>query len=412
MRITSVTISAVTLLAAIWLPTPALAQSPGNFSTLSTTGAATLNGDVLMCSGHPWLDVRCPGNAGGALGDGAHDDTAAIQAAINTGVANNWPVHIPSGTYKITSRVTVDYAGQSGKGFRLISEGATLDGRTIASGDVLRVECSGGTPLSPANCFYFRAEGTLFINASTPDYAVRIGKPDFSDAHNSIKLDHLVVNNASTASAAGALQLNYVLDSDIFAIADSAGGAAGLALEQVQFSRISGAGTAAATGGTALLLENGFNFANTVFAFDKEASPTCLGITFPHDGQNSFVSPYFACATAVNATASNRNVLINPTYAGSVVNRGPQSTGIQIVGTGNREQWQFPSAASYTAAGIDDKTVLSSFNAPGVSLAVTLPAPAAVGAGWSMGLRPITARVSPSPRRRAISCPAARRSLP
>jgi hypothetical protein len=260
-----------------------------------------------------------------------------------------------------------------------------LDGRTIASGDVLRVECSGGTPLSPANCFYFRAEGTLFINASTPDYAVRIGKPDFSDAHNSIKLDHLVVNNASTASAAGALQLNYVLDSDIFAIADSAGGAAGLALEQVQFSRISGAGTAAATGGTALLLENGFNFANTVFAFDMEASPTCLGITFPHDGQNSFVSPYFACATAVNATASNRNVLINPTYAGSVVNRGPQSTGIQIVGTGNREQWQFPSAASYTAAGIDDKTVLSSFNAPGVSLAVTLPAPAAVGAGWSMG---------------------------
>ena len=385
MRIASVTISAVTLLAAIWLPTPALAQSPGNFSTLSTTGTATLNGDVLMCSGHPWLDARCPGNAGGAVGDGTHDDTAAIQAAVNTGVANNWPVYIPSGTYKITSRITVDYAGQSGQGFRLISGGATLDGRTIASGDVLRVQCSGGTPASPANCFYFRAKGTLFVNASTPDYAVRIGKPDFSDAHNSIKLDHLVVNNASTASAAGALQLNYVLDSDIFAIADSAGGAAGLALEQVQFSRISGAGTAAATGGTALLLENGFNFANTVFAFDMEASPTCLGITFPHDGQNSFVSPYFACATAVNATASNRNVLINPTYAGSVVNRGPQSTGIQIVGSGNREQWQFPSAASYTAAGIDDKTVLSSFNAPGASLAVTLPAPAAVGAGWSMG---------------------------
>ena len=367
------------------LLSPALAQSPGNFSTLSTTGAATLNGDVLMCSGQPWFDVRCPTNAGGAVGDGSHDDTAAIQAAVNTGAANNWPVHIPSGAYKITTRITVDYAGQSGKGFRLISEGATLDGRTITSGDVLRVQCSGGTPSSPANCFYFRAEGTLFVNASTPDYAVRIGKPDFSDAHNSIKLDHLVVNNASTVSAAGALQLNYVLDSDIFAVADAAGGAAGLALEQVQFSRISGAGTAAATGGTALLLENGFNFANTIFAFDMEASPICLGITFPHDGQNSFVSPYFACTTAVNATASNRNVLINPTYAGSVVNRGPQSTGIQIVGTGNREAWQFPSAATYTAAGIDDKTVLSSFNTPGMSLAVTLPSPSAVGAGWSMG---------------------------
>ena len=28
---------------------PSLAQSPGNFSSLSATGAATLTGDVLMC---------------------------------------------------------------------------------------------------------------------------------------------------------------------------------------------------------------------------------------------------------------------------------------------------------------------------------------------------------------------------
>src|SRR5438552_8013569 len=329
MRLTNVIASAVTLIALLipapWLLTPAEAQSPGNFSTLSATGTATLNGDVLMCSGHPWLDVRC----NGAIGDGAHDDTAAIQTAINTAIASNWPVHIPSGTYKITSRITIDYAGQSGKGFRLISHGATLDGHTISSGDVLRVECSGGTPASPANCFYFRQEGTLFVNAGTPDYAVRIGNADFADAHNSLKLDHLIVNNASTASTAGGLQLNYVLDSDIFAIADSAGGAAGLALEQTQFSRLSAAGSANGTGGTALLVENGFNFANTVFAFDMEASPTCLGITFPHDGQNSFISPYFACPTAVNATASNRNLPINPSHAGSAVTRRPQPTAIQ-----------------------------------------------------------------------------------
>jgi hypothetical protein len=363
----------------------ALAQSPGNFSTLSATGTATLNGDVLMCSGRPWLDVRCPSMSGGAVGDGSHDDTSAIQTAINTAVTNNWPVNIPAGTYKVTSRITIDYAGQAGNGFRLISHGATLDGRTIASGAVLQIQCSGGTPSSPANCFYFRQEGTLFVTANTPGYAVRVGLADFSDAHNSLKLDHLVVNNASTASAAGGLQLNYVLDSDIFAVADSAGGAAGIALEQTQFSRISGAGSASGTGGTALLFEQGYNFANTIFAFDMENAPTCLGITFNHDGQNSFVSPYFACTTAVNATASTRNVLINPTYAGNVVNRGPQSTGIQIVGTGSWAQWQFPAAATYTAGGIDDKTMLSSFNAPGASLAVTLPIPSAVGAGWSMG---------------------------
>jgi hypothetical protein len=365
--------------------TAASAQSPGSFSTLSATGTATLGGDVLACSGRPWIDVRCPSMSGGALGDDSHDDTGAIQTTINTAVANNWPVHIPAGNYKVTSGLTIDYAGQAAKGFRLISEGARLDGRTVASGPVLQVQCSGGTVPSPTGCFYFKEEGALFVDADTPAYAAVIGKADFSDAHNSIKIDHLIVSNTSTASTAGALQLNYVLNADIYAVADSAGGAAGLALEQTQFSRISGAGTAAGTGGAAMLLENGFNFANTIFAFDFEESPTCLSITFSHDGQNTFVSPYFACTTAVNATASTRNLLINPTYAGSVVNRGPQSTGIQVIGTGSWTAWQFPAAATYTASGVDDRTAISSFNAPGASMAVTLPDPAAVGAGWRMG---------------------------
>jgi hypothetical protein len=386
MQLARVLAFGVALVPSAWHLPAAMAQSAGNFSTLSTTGTATLNGDVLMCSGHPWLDVRCPSLAGGAVGDGSHDDTAALQAAINAAVASNVPVHLPAGTYKVTAKLTIDYAGQAASGFRLISQGATIDGRTIAAGPVLQVQCSGGAPGSPTGCFYLRQEGRLFVNADTPAYAVVIGKPDFSDAHNSLKLDHLVVNNASTAATAGGLQLNYVLDAEIFAVAVTAGGAAGLALEQTQFSRLSGAASASGSGGTALLLEQGYNYANTIFAFDMEVSPTCLGITFNHDGMNSFISPYFACTTAVNATASARNVLVNPTYAGSVVNRGPQSAGIQVVGSGNWTRWQFPAAASYTAAPIDDRTVLSSYNAPGSSLAVTLPAPAVAGAGWSIGL--------------------------
>ena len=103
------------------------AQSPGNFSTLSTTGTATMGGDALMCSGRPWIDVRC----NGAVGDGSHDDTTAINTTISTAIANNWPVHISAGTYKVTSPISIDYAGQAGKGFRLISEAATIDGRAI-----------------------------------------------------------------------------------------------------------------------------------------------------------------------------------------------------------------------------------------------------------------------------------------
>jgi hypothetical protein len=363
----------------------ALAQSEGSFSTLSATGTAILSGDVLMCSGQPWIDVKCPGMAGGAVGDGIADDTAALQATIDAAITNNWPVHIPAGTYKVTEQLTVDYAGQASQGFRLISRGATIDGSGIAAGPVLQVQCSGGITGAPADCFYFKQEGLLFVFADTPDYAVVIGKPDFSDAHNTIKLDHLNVNNANTSSAAGGCQFNYVLDSDLWAACVSAGGAAGLAFAQTQFSRISGSGTAQGTGGRGLVLENGFNYANIFFALDLEESPTCLSITTPHDGQNTFVSPYFACNTAISATASKRNVLINPTYAGNVVNRGPQSTGIEIIGSGNWARWQFPTNATYTAAPIDDSTVVSSFNAPGAALAVTIPAADSIYAGWSMG---------------------------
>jgi hypothetical protein len=362
------------------LPRPSFAQSPGNFSTLSTTGAATLGGDVLMCSGRPWIDVRC----NGAIGNDSHDDTSAIQNTINSAVTNDWPVHIPAGTYKVTSELTIDYAGQASNGFRIISQGAVIDGRAIAAGPVLQIQCGGGTPTSPTGCFYFKEEGSLFVNASTPAYAVVFGQANFADAHNSAKIDHLIVNNSSGNAAAGGCQFNYVLDSDIFAVCDTAGGAAGMAFEQLQFSRVSGAGTAAAAGGRGVVLENGYNFSNTFSGLDLEASPTCLSITFNHNGLNTFVSPYFDCTTAIAATASIGNTLINPNYGGNVVNYGPNSVGVSVQGTGSRLQWMFPSAASYTAAPIDDSMAISSFNTPGTSMTVTLPPIASVNPGWSM----------------------------
>jgi hypothetical protein len=337
-------------------------------------------GDTLMCSGRPWIDVMC----NGADPTDTADSTSAIQTTINTAIANGWPVHFPAGTYKVASTITADYASHATTGFRIISEGATLDG-TGAAGTVLQVQCGGGTPSNPTRCFYFREEGTLFVNGNAGAYTVVVGKTDFSDQHNSLKIDHLIVNNASVAAASGGCQFNAIFDSDIYAVCVAAGGAAGLAFEETQFSRISGAGTAAGTGGRSLVLENGFDFSNVFFALDLEVSPTCLSITTPHDGQNTFVSPYFNCTTAVNATASTRNVLINPNYGGNTVNFGPQSAGITVIGNGSRAKWQFPAVATYTPAVVDDGMQLSSFNAPGASMTVTLPAPASLNTGWSMG---------------------------
>src|SRR5262249_50102305 len=252
----------------------------------------------------------------------------------------------------------------------------------IPSGPVLQIQCGGGTQVSPTGCFYFKEEGTLFVNGNTPEYVVVLGTSDFTDAHNSAKIDHLVVNNASTAPASGGCHL---LDSDVYAVCVAAGGGAGLAFEQVQFSRISGAGTAEGTGGRGLVLENGYNFSNTFLALDLEVSPTCLSITFNHNGLNTFVTPYFNCQTAINATASIGNVLINPNDGGATVNVGPSSTGVTVVGGGSRSRWLFPSTASYTAVPVDDGLNISSYNAPGVALTVTLPTVASVNPGWTMG---------------------------
>ena len=137
------------VVASISVIKPGFSQAPGSFSTLSTTGTATLGGDVLMCSGRPWLDVRCYG----AVGDGNHDDTAAIQTAINNAIANNWPVHLAAGTYKVTSGLNIDYSGQAASGFRLISRGAIIDGRSVSTGPVIQVQCGGGSPASTSISF-------------------------------------------------------------------------------------------------------------------------------------------------------------------------------------------------------------------------------------------------------------------
>jgi hypothetical protein len=63
-------------------------------------GGASIRGarDILGCA-----DVR----AFGAVGDGVADDTAAIQAAINSGASTGGPVCVPPGAYKVTSTLTL-----------------------------------------------------------------------------------------------------------------------------------------------------------------------------------------------------------------------------------------------------------------------------------------------------------------
>ena len=99
---------------------------------------------------------------------------------------------------------------------------------TASGQPALTITCSGGTTDNPKACFYFHIRGTLFVNANTPGPAVRFGRDDFSEAHNSARIEHLAVNNAGTGYA---VELNYVLNADIFAVAVTAG-SAGLVMNQ------------------------------------------------------------------------------------------------------------------------------------------------------------------------------------
>src|SRR5215831_12904400 len=230
-----------------------------------------------------------------------------LQDATAAAIAANVPLWLPAGTYALDRELIIDYAPLASTGFQIISDGAIIDA-TATGQRAITIECSGGTPDNSKGCFYFHIQGTLFVNANTWQAAVRFGLNDFSDAHNSAKIDHLIVNNAGSGYA---VRLNYILNADIFAVAVSAG-SAGLVMDQVQFSRISGA--ASATSGAAMKIERGYSFANTIQAIDLEVAQIGLAITSPYASRNTFVSPYFNCPTAILASAGNSNMLLNPSY--------------------------------------------------------------------------------------------------
>jgi len=285
-----------------------------------TIGKKALIEALLCIAGGITLLLSAASSSRAACGSDAGEVDAScyggnLPAAVADALASDRPLLLPAGTYSLSQTLVIDYAPRADSGFRIISRGARIDGTAIHNGPVLAIVCSGGTTAKPKSCFYFHEEGSLFVNADTSDYAVRFGHDDFSDAHNSAKIDHLIVNNRSQATTASGLRLNYVLNSDIFAVADAGGGGAGLDLEQVQFSKISGAGSA--TNGTAMLIRGGYTMANTIQAMDLEASRCCLAITSPSANHNTFVSPYFACPTAVVALNGASNLLLNPLYAGT-----------------------------------------------------------------------------------------------
>lgn len=85
----------------------------------------SITSDSIITKG-PMVDVR----AFGAVGDNVHDDTSALQAAID---ASEWKsLYIPSGKYKITAALELD--GE--KGYNIFGDG--WDVRSSNSGTIIK----------------------------------------------------------------------------------------------------------------------------------------------------------------------------------------------------------------------------------------------------------------------------------
>ena len=284
------------------------------FALLATLHAAT-SGAAFACDQTTvnttrQADVTCYG----ALGNGTGDDSRAINAAAVVAVTRHVPLVLPAGRYRVTSQIVIDYAAAYDTGIEIVSRGAIIDGTSISGAPVLHIYCSGGSPSSPKGCFYLHLSGTLFVYANAAGQAGAVlGTDDFSDAHNSPKLDHLIVNNA--AAGATGMQLNYVLNADAFIVAVTGRTGLGLALNQVQFSRISGA--ASSTEGWGMWLGSGHTIANTIHGFDFEESGWCVVNDSPSSQRNTFVSPYINCVGGIYSTSGSENLLLNPLFGGA-----------------------------------------------------------------------------------------------
>lgn len=381
--------------AALLLLAPAMfAPGPARAAIQANSFPTSAGSSVLVCSGRPWVDVLCYG----ADPAGIADSTSAFTTLFGDAVANGVPMHIPAGTYKITTALTLDLSGLAAASFRIISDNAVLNGVAVAGAPVLTIIRSGGTPGSPVTTAGFAIDGALTVKASSAAYACQLGKSDLSDILASPRINRLACDNASVSGSAGGIRINYVTGggdgtggAELVLSGTTAGGSAsvgGVAVNKLVNARLSGGGKALGASAPSLLID-GASTNNQVAGFDYGASPAGLSITGTAAANNLFVAPNFAGnANPVNAPqAQQGNVIVAPTGLA-----GPLTGGIQVIGRGGLSRYSAPVAASYTAAGADDGLILSAANGTGAaygfeaaSLAVTLPTPANVGAGWTMG---------------------------
>jgi hypothetical protein len=158
--------------------------------TYPATGAA---GQTVQARLEQYVSVK----DFGAVGDGVADDTAAIQAAVNTGMPLNWG----NGTYRITSAVTatatddVNWIGNSAA--------VIYDGAHVAAAVVITTSAKINITLSGLN----------FDGGKLCNVALKVASSGVMTSACTLTLNNVTAQRVAKAAIFGAAMAVYVLGS-------------------------------------------------------------------------------------------------------------------------------------------------------------------------------------------------------
>lgn len=255
----------------------------------------------------------------GAKGDGVTDDSAAVGQWFAQIKARKLKGEL-AGRYRMARSAQWDLTSVADTGITVTGRGLRQDGFAFDPGATFSIVSSGGAFYSNFLDFY--------VEGSTTDAMLRVGRDDLSDAFNSCRL-RLCVNNGNTdVRSAVATRLNQVMQSEIDIVSNAGGSGnpafasapgygTAIQMRQVQFCRGSLAGGNARTG---LHITSGYTFGNMFASLDLEEVDTGLLIDTPDATKNAFYGTIVAKTVYdCRAGSANRVSAVEGVYPGGTL---------------------------------------------------------------------------------------------